>query len=322
MINDLKFVRGAVSRKNYQPALSHFRIKDGRVMGYNGTIALSSPIAIDLNATPKAVPFVKAIERCKETTSMHLTPGNKLSLKSGGFKALIECTDESEVLDSIQPEGVEIIFTEQLLKAFTALEPFIATDASRPWATGIFLNEQYAFATNNIIIAQYWIGSPVPTMNIPSSAIDELVRIGEQPISIRLAKNSATFFFAGDRWMRTQLLGEEFPVLSVEKILSNEPKEAMIPLPVGFFEAVEILVPFLAEEGRIYFRDGYISTSPEDGAGASQEIVGLPTRGAFNYEHLMKLNGIATAIDFTGHPLPCPFRGERLRGVILGMVDQ
>lgn len=318
MLESLKFVQGAVSKKDYQPALTHFRIKDGRVTGYNGTIALSSPIDLDLVATPKAVPFVKAIERCKDaTTAVHLTPGGKLALKSKGFRAFVDCTEESEVLDAIVPQGEEIPVAENMVQAFRHLEPFIATDASRPWAMGVMLRGYSALATNNIVVAEYWLGYGMPEINIPAVAIRELVRIGEDPRSVRLDQNSVTFYFTGDRWMRTQLLGADWP--QVDALLSLEGE--LVPFPPGFFDAVETLKPFLDDEGRVYFREGRVTTSPEDGAGASVEIEGVPERGAYNFDHLMSLQGIASAIDFTHHPKPCPFRGPMLRGVILGMVD-
>jgi hypothetical protein len=319
MLSALKFVQGAVSKKDYQPALRHFRIKDGRVTGYNGIIALSSPIDIDITATPKAVPFVKAIERCNgETTVVHITPGGKLGLRSGSFKAYIECTEESEILDGIVPCGQEIDLPDTLLHGFAALEPFIGTDASRPWATGILLRGYSAYATNNIIVAEYWLGRSVPDINLPSGAIAELRRIREQPCKILMDQNSVTFFFDGDRWMRTQLLGLDWPDVSPILNVSSD----LHPFPEGFFAAVETLVPFVEEEGRIYFRDGILSTSSEEGAGASVELPGIPEKGAFHHEHLRSLCDIASSIDFSKHPQPCPFQGEGLRGVILGMRDE
>jgi DNA polymerase III sliding clamp (beta) subunit (PCNA family) len=319
MLDALKFVKGAVSKKDYQPALAHFRIKEGRVTGYNGTIALSSPIDLDIDACPRAIPFVKAIERCTSgTVAIHITPGGKLSVRSGKFRANVDCTDENEILDGIVPEGNEVSISGQVVPALRVLEPFIATDASRPWAMGVLLRNYSAYATNNIIIAEYWIGANMPEVNLPVAAIDELIRIGEEPIRVLMSDRSMTFFFTGDRWMRTQVLGVDWP--DVEPILSLEAD--LSPVPAGIFEALETLKPFVEEEGRVYFRGTEITTSPHDGVGASIELDGLPTRGAFNYKYLMALEGRVDEIDFSkAPPVPCPFRGENMRGVILGMVD-
>jgi hypothetical protein len=319
MLADLKFVQGAVAVKDYQPALTHFNIRDGRVLGFNGTIALSSPIHLDITATPQAKPFVKAIERCKdETTVIHLTPAGKLALKSGGFKAYVDCTDETDILDGIRPEGDEVQVADNFVACLKYLAPFIGTDASRPWATGVLLRGYSAYATNNIVVAEYWLGQGMPEINLPSAAIAELIRIKEEPIKILMSENSVTFFFAKDRWMRTQILGLDWP--DVSPLLERDSN--LVPFPADFFEAVETITPFVKEEGRIYFREGYISTSPEEGEGASIEIEGLPSKGAFHHKHLLSLNGVAEKIDFTHHPQPCPFQGSKLRGIILGMRDE
>lgn len=319
MLKDLKFVQGAVAKKDYQPALTHFRIKDGRVMGYNGTIALSSPIDLDLEATPQALPFVKAIERCGDTTTLSLTPTGKLFVKSGRFKAYVECIDESEVLDSIVPEGEEIDIESGFIPALRILSPFIGTDASRPWAMGILLRAHSAYATNNIILAEYWIGESMPDVNLPTSAINELTRIGEEPVKVQLGKNSITFFFEGDRWLRSQLLATDWPDISglLDSVGEADPQ----PFPEGFFDSVEVVAPFVADEGRIYFREGKITTAPEGDAGASVAIEGLPDHGAYNLKMLRLLQESVIKIDFTTHPKPCPFNGTKLRGVFLGMRE-
>ena len=44
MLESLKFVKGAVSRKDHVPALTHFQIKNGFVKGHNGTLTLCAPM--------------------------------------------------------------------------------------------------------------------------------------------------------------------------------------------------------------------------------------------------------------------------------------
>ena len=132
MLKELKFVQGAVGKKEFIPAITHFCIENGHVRAYNGTIALSSPIACDLNCKPKAVPMVQAIGKCNETISLSMTPAGRLSIKSGSFKAFIECIEESQA--HVTPEGEEIFFDgEILLAGLKTVQDFIGNDASRPW---------------------------------------------------------------------------------------------------------------------------------------------------------------------------------------------
>lgn len=321
MLSNLKFVQGAVATKDFQPALTHFRIKDNRIIGYDGVIAISAPIDIEITATPKATSLVKAIERCKgDRVVVHMNEGGHLSLRSGRFRATVECLEDSEILDNIAPEGDFIDVDTELVPALKQLQPFISKDASRPWSRGILLRDQSAYATNNIIIAEYWLGADMPNINVPASAIDEINRIGEEPIKIQLSKNNVTFHFEGDRWLRAQLLVDEWPDISglMERAYNHDGHK---PIPKGFFEAVETLRPFVEDDGRIRFtEDGLVAGKLEE-SGASVDFEGLPDFGAYHYKQLLLLQGSVDKIDFSTHPKPCPFIGPNMRGVFLGMVD-
>lgn len=322
MLSDLKFVKGAVAKKDFQPALTHFLIKDGRVLGYDGVIALSSPIDLDIQVAPKAIDFVRAIERCEsETTAINLLETGKIRLRSGRRRFTVECIEDKEVLEYIKPEGEDVSTPQKLLEAITSLSPFIGTDASRPWSSGILLRGHSAYATNNIILAQYWIGEQMPDINLPRSAVEELRRIGQTPERVQLGTNSVTFFFEGDRWLRSQLLSTDWPDVDMMLDRAFAEEKNMVPLPENFFGALDTVKPFAEKENRVMFRESAITTSLEGEAGASVEIDGLPDYGTYNIKMLELLIDRVQKIDFTRHPQPCPFVGEYLRGVMLGMNE-
>lgn len=318
MIEDLRFVQGAVARKDYVPCLTHFRIENGRVTGFNGAIALSSPIKFDIPCSPRATPFVKAIQTCPETIQLHLTPQQRLCVKSGPFTAYVECTQEP--FPEIKPDGDEFDFRGvDLVDALCTLAPFIAEDASRPWAQGIMFAGGSAYATNNIVLLEKWLGgaqvpSPLP---IPKEAVTELLRIGENPVTVRIAKDSATFLFESGRWLRAQLCEGVWPDVSSILDAPGQPGA----LPEGFWAAVESLVPFADDMSKLRFRPGAMSTGESEGDGASMSIAGLPDKGCFNAKQLVLLSRVASAIDFSVYPKPCPFQGDRLRGVLVGMYE-
>ena len=319
MLDALRFVQGAVAKKDLSPALTHFRLAGGRALGYNGLIALSSPIDIEVEAAPDAKTLVRAIERCKgDTTVVHLTDGGALSLKSGRFQAYVECYPDPTALAGIEPEGEIVEAPPAILQPFEKLLPLVGDDLSKPWAAGILLYGRSAFATNNVVLAEYWLGYPIPKpINIPGEAVREILRIGIQPTSMQVAENSVTFHYPGERWLRARLYSVEWPNVVPLLEAPGTPK----PLPDGFFEALATLKPFLPENSAVYFRAGRLQTRYTNGAGASVEIEGLPDKGAFNGKLLLTLDGLAHSADFTPHPKPCPFRGDNIRGVLIGMYD-
>jgi DNA polymerase III sliding clamp (beta) subunit (PCNA family) len=317
MLTELKFVQGAVAKKDFIPALTHFVIEGGTVRGYNGMLALCSPIPFDIECKPKAESLVKAIANCTETVQLAMTAAGRLSVKSGKFKAFVDCLPDAST-PHVQPEGEHVVIDgAAMLQAIKIVAPFIGDDASRPWSNGVLLLGQSAFATNNITLVEYWTGSTVPRpLNIPRAAIKELLRIDEAPEAVQLTDNSITFHFSGQRWLRTQLFETKWPDLT--KVLGRESNPQ--PIDERLFEALKTLKPFTDKAGRILFRGGgKIATYDDETEGAGYEIEGFDHTGVYQIDMLNLLNGNATSIDWSAYPSPCMFFGDRLRGAIIGM---
>ncbi len=316
MLEALKFVQGAVAKKDFVPALTHFRIKDGFVRGFNGALSLCSPIDLDLDITPQAVPFVKAIQTCKSVVTMHVTDSGRLAVKSGKFKAFINSSDDT--FPEVNPSGTRVELEGNLLEALAKLAPFMAEDASRPWANGILLRGQSAYATNNVILVEQWMPESFPCeINIPKKAVQELLRIKKEPIALQMDDVSATFWFDEKRWLRTNLLALEWP--DVHKILQAASESYKpVTLEEEFFEAVENILPFADEQEKIYFTETGLTTHL-DATGADMEILVDGEKGCYNGKQLLKLNGIANSIDFSVYPKPVPFNSDTMRGVIVGI---
>jgi DNA polymerase III sliding clamp (beta) subunit (PCNA family) len=316
MLKELKFCAGSIAKKDYVPALKHFSIENGRVKGFNGTLALSSPIAFDICCKPNASKLIQAVANCEETIQLTLTPAGRLSIKSGVFKVLVECINEET--PHVEPEGDIVKFNgEALFEGIKLVDRFIGTDASRPWAQGILIKDKSLFATNNVILVQYWLGIEFPhIINIPRPAIKEMLRIGEPPIYAQLTDNSITFHYEGDRWLRTQLYDANWPDLS--KILDKP----FTPFPIDdrLFKGLEVLKKFVDKMGSIWIKDAVLSTTANLGDGAEYYIPDMQWDGRFNNEMLELLEGVVEEIDWSLWPNPCLFTGakKRLRGAIVG----
>ena len=316
MINDVKFVRGAVAKKDYIAELTHFRITEGRITGFNGIMALSSPLDLDLDANPKATTFANALNKCEDTISIHKTPTGRLSIKSGKFRALVECLDDEYTSTPVAPEGVDIDVGPSFMQAIRAVAKFQGIDASRPWAMGVLFINQSVMATNNVVFVEYWHGHQMPfNMNIPTVAVNELLRINQDPVRVTATESSITFHFENDRWLRTQLVTTGWPEKATQ-LLDREFNYK--PMPAEFFTGLTTIKPFLDADGRVHFKDGQLSTSPADEIGANYEIEGLPDGQCYPYKVLELLEG-ATAVDFDPCPAPCGFLADGMRGMFLGL---
>ena len=317
MLRELKFVQGAVGKKDFIPAITHFCIEDGHVRAYNGTIALSSPIKCDLSVKPKAIPMVQAIARCDDTIALSMTAAGRLAIRSGNFKAFIECVEESQ--SHVQPEGEVINFDGKLvLEGIKTIQPFIGNDASRPWSAGILIKGESLFATNNVCAVEFWMGAEFPlTVNIPKAAIAEMIRINEAPTHAQVTETSITFHYADGRWIRSQLYSTEWP--DFNKILVGYHDITHTPIPKELFVGLSTIKPFVNKNGQVFLKEDVIHTHEDPNEGASFELDWIHKDSLFNLEMLALLEGIAETADFERYPAPCPFFGGRVRGAIIGM---
>lgn len=319
--DDLKFIVGAVARKDYAEELCHLLIKDGRVIAYDGLLSMSSSIDISLHVKPNAKMFIEAIRAAPEdeTFALSTTKAGRLSFKAGKFKAFIDCLDNEKEMTQPLPEGDDVEITDALFDSILAVSPFMSIDASRPWAMGVMIKGDSTWATNNIIFVERWHGSKFGhEIILPAPAVNELIRIGKRPTRVQITDSSATFWFGENRWLRTALIDGKWPE-TIDRVF--EPKPDLEPLNAEFFEALKTIKGFISKERRcVHLLPNRLATTNEDSLGASVDI-DLP-RGAgqiFNHEMLSLLEGVASRIDFTQFPNPCQFFGDKLRGVILGM---
>lgn len=325
MIDVLKFIKGSVARKDFLPVLTHFSIKDGVIKGHNGVICMASPIELSIDCQPKAAPFTKAIEICEEIEeppSFSLTAAGRLTIKAGKFKTHIECSTEE--FPPLNPEGERIEVRPGLLEAFKSLAPMIAEDASRPWARGILFRDGSAYATNNCIIGQYWVGYEMPfDLNVPEECIKEILRVKQEPVAISANSNSITFHYESGRWIKSQLLTTNWP--NVAPVLDRPCAPA--PLSPDFFDVLRRLAPYADASRRVHFRADRVCTHLNEGIGADFQFDAiLAERGTYNIDLLRSLDGLVAAVDWSLYPQPALFFGPDtdagyplLRGAVVGM---
>jgi len=320
MLEALKFVIAATARKDYAPELCHIEIKNGRVTASDGIMSLSAPIPVDLHVLPHAKSLMTAVNACPDdgVIALHVTRAGKLGVKSGTFKAFVNCLPEGTPFTAVEPEGVEVLVTPELLTSIKALEPFMAIDASRPWAMAVRIGQNSCMASNNVVLVEKWHGAQFPhEIVLGSETVKALVKINEAPERVMLNKlNSITFFFPGGRWLKSQLVDSKWP----ENITKAFP-EICVPsaIPEGFFESLETLRPFIDDYGRVYLLETGMTTCDSEGEGASVDLQIPGAKGVYHLKMLQLLDEVAKTIDFTMYPKPCPFFGEKLRGIIVGI---
>jgi len=316
MIETLQFVRGAVAKKDLIPVLTHFRIYDGRIQGGNGRLSIDAPCPelAGMDITVPAERFLKAVDACDGEPKLKITDGGKLSITRKKFRALLPLGDPN-AFPLGTPDGKQVAHDGEFLTALRRLRQFVGEDASRPWACGILLKDGYAYATNNIIICRtpcHW-GCLLEPINLPSFAVDELLRINQEPDSIRVT-DTAIMFGYGDSWLKTQLFDLNWP--EIDRFFDTK---ATAKVPAKLQDAITKILPFCPDPKFPAIRFGPDGVSTIDGD-MMAEVSGIELPEAcFRAEPLMMVLDVATHIDFYCFPNPSPWRGKNLEGMMVGV---
>jgi DNA polymerase III sliding clamp (beta) subunit (PCNA family) len=316
MLTELQFVKGAASKKDFLPVLTHFNIVDGRITGYNGLLALSTPFPAEINALPNAKQFVAAVSSCREEPSISITPSGRLRLKAGSFVSYIQCL--SSPFPEVFPSGEETTVTKGFLPVAKMVRPFISEDSSRPWSRGLLLHNGYAYATNNVVLVRAETGLPEELhVNIPCEAIDEVLRLGEEPASLQYSGDSLTINYSGGRWLYTLVYPKDWPKLDGLLPTSRIGKA----IPEALLPAIETISKSIDISGLVFFTSGGVATDLEEEPTAAVSL-GLPDdfSGAYNFKYLAAVLRIADEADFSSGQGPAHFSGPGIVGAILGAV--
>lgn len=141
MIEELTKAARIASDKGGLPIMAAVLVRDGTITAGNGAVSINVPCP-DLAGHTFAVDagrFLAAVKASDGSPKLKLTDKAKLSVTHGKFRALIPLMDADNYPVVDYPESGESC-PRDFIKQLRRVAPFIATDKSRPWATGAMLN--------------------------------------------------------------------------------------------------------------------------------------------------------------------------------------
>lgn len=245
------------------------------------------------------------------------TPETRLAQGSTGGPAppvIVQCN---------KGEGASILAT------LRALRPFVGEDASRPWSSSVYVHGERCVATNNVTLAEArWPGPRVVApLALPLFAIDELLRIGREPIAYAIDAQGITFLLPGRVWLRSLLIdATAWP--DTNAVLTRAKEAARLQrVPASLPGAVATVRNFCPDPALplVHVEGTHVRTSRGD-VSAEFEVAksdGIEGRGAFHADPLERVLAVATDVAWAGFPRVA-WRGKtaervELEGVLLGM---
>lgn len=295
LLDALKFIKVAQHSEGASMH-THCRFDNGRVIAFDGGLAVGHLIEEQLNCCPHTETLIKALEKCKEAISITLQDSGKLAIKSGKLRATVPCVGLDD-LPGVEPDPPIAKLTDKLKDALKACIPLAQDGLPEPFLCSVLLQANTIVSTNRHVIIESWHGIDLPPDVLLPRVSAKAVADSIKPLKgFGYSGRSATFWFEDDSFIKTQLFADKYPkfghILNVE---SNA-----WPLPGGFFEGIDTVLPF-TEDSRVYFIDGKICSAENTIDGTTYDVDGITNGLSFNGKYLKTIQPYAHRMQFNAN---------------------
>lgn len=312
LLTALQFV-GSVTNDAGPINETHIFLGANWAIAYNGTIGASHPIVEDIYACPHAKTIIEALSKCNEHISFTQLDANRLSIKSGKFKAIVPCIDPT-LLKLAMPDPPIADIDDRFKEGLSIVGTLPSDNAQYIYLASILMNGQSLISTNGKVVIEYWHGIDLPpAISLPKALIDPLTKTNKKLCKFGYSQSSTTFYFEDGSWIRSQLYAEAWPDMG---LILDRASNAW-PVSGDFWRGLDAVAGF-SETGFVYFGAGVLRSHENAAQGASFEIAGLPKGPAFPAKQLSLIRPYATKIDFLAKDC-LMFFGDRVRGCIAGV---
>lgn len=293
---------------------THCYFENGFITACDATLAAGVFAQEEIMRRPHTHSLLRALERCEETISLTATAHN-LAIKSGPFRALIPCVEQSGLLP--MPDPIAGTVSPALLYALEA-----AGIPTRPLAPvlshgSILLRSGSALGTNGNVLVEAWHGIAFPQEYVLPKCFEQaLTALAKTPTHFGYSDRTFTVYFDDKSWLRTQLYAESWP--DAPKTLLDVASNPQA-IHEDFFKAARIVGEF-SKEDDVFAEGAYLSSRPllEGSEGAAYELKGatLP-KLHMDAKMLAIVEPFCEKVDFTALGRKgLLFFGDNVRGAV------
>jgi len=305
----------ALSNKDVQKSMTHYRVKDHFIQATNGRIIAGHPCDIDGEFLVPGVELERILKRLPDDPKIDINNG-KVTLRSGRFHGSLQTLDLGEWLfEEVNNAPWQPI--PNLLPIFKDLRPFISENAVHRWAMGIAITDGWALASNNIALAGAKSDTAAVAAIIPSWVIDFIMQRRDGIQQWAVTDHYMAFRWASGAWMRSTLIDDKFPERAAEMI--KQVTTPTQPVSEEYRDAV-LRVASLSEEGISIYKDRVTGRTAKTELieELSSEVPKDNEYSRWGEQFIEPVMAVATAWQPSNWPQPASFVGERVRGVISG----
>lgn len=312
-----KFVSVA-QKESGDPDFTHSVVVDGCLVGRDGILTCGHPLEWNQSfGAPHTYKMLKALGAMGDSLSIVAKPG-KLAFKSGSLTATVPCIEGESIPWSL-PDPPVADLTDEIKRGFAACAPVADDKNDKVIFACVCLEANQMHVTNGNMGLSYWHGIDLPPdLLLPKPFVVAVMKSDKHLTRFGFSDNSVTFYFEDGSWIKTQRYMDAYPDL--ERVM-NYPDALCLPLPEGFFEALDKVTPF-ADHDHVRFGENEMYVLDDEGSReASVDIKGVPTGMGFAARYLKAVKDHCTEFDFAvslgNDKVYC--EGARTRAAIMGL---
>lgn len=312
-IKALKFV-SLCQRESGTAFQVHCLMQNNWCVGYDGVITMGCKIEESITAYPKTLDLLEALQRCGEAVSITQLPNCSIAVKSGKFRAAIDCIT-ADSLPLSYPDPQIAVIDDRIKAGFEAIGWLATEGAEKAYMASVLLQANTMVSTNRSVLLEYWHGIDLPPdLLIPKASIVALSKIDKKLVGFGYTPRfSVTFWYEDGSFLKTQLFEGSYP--DYQAIFSRDTNQYM-QLPEDFFTAFKSVSKF-TKTGFVYLRGDRILSHQTEELGACYEVNGIPDGICFNVEYLGKLEPFFKSICVPDFSIAYFVQGN-VRGALAG----
>lgn len=315
LISALNFISVAQKKEDDIAYKTHCILHNNQALAYDGILTAGCKIEESLEICPQTYKLIAALERTTKDVSITELEG-RLSIKSGAFSCFVPCWHEG--MPSLEPDPASWPISDVLRTGFETISMFtVDKEKGKIVEFSLLIQGNSMVATDGAIVLEYWHGLNLPTMTIPKTFVSAVMNCKKPLKSFGYGKNSCTFWFEDNSFIKTQLYDESWPDVS---IILNKPCKPEL-LPERFYDALRTIEPFADgkdAEKVVYFNEGALQSHRDASQGATCECKEIKHGPAFNIKRLKRIEHCIKTVDFYTHNVTF-FFGDNLRGGLAGV---
>lgn len=294
--------------------LGTVRVSGGAITATDSKLLARAPIDLDDEFAVSA----PALEKCfKRFENPKVTVGDQfLTVSEKRRRARIQLLDPREVVGMEFQESLLRAAPEGIRAACAKLRPYLSDDMARPSLCGVHFEDGRAFATDGRIIAETRTDTFGIPVTFPAWLVDYIIRREETIVSAYANEAQIGFRFCDGSHVVSCRFAQDMDAVRVSRIVEQSYEKPDVVITPDMREAILDAIEFAEDQiiigpGAVKTEKGVTQFSTDVESAVTLDTVWSPKVVAAMMKH-------ATHFDARKWPEPCSWRGENIRGLIIG----